>query len=180
MTKALPMLACLIVAAITGACKSIFPSHQDSKAESTPQKDTVYVVVENQQENEDSLLIGYERTPCFGQCPVYKVRIYSNGFARYEGINFVEKIGHYAAQLDSAQLAELKKRIKALRPADLQKEYDDPRITDLPSQKLIFQIGNERKYVTARAHIPDHLGNFLKYMQELSEKTRWKPDLNRN
>ncbi|RKX65008.1 MAG: hypothetical protein DRP41_03740 [Thermodesulfobacteriota bacterium] len=37
--------------------------------------------------------ITLERTPCFGCCPVYKIKVYSSGLVEWEGIDFVDKGG---------------------------------------------------------------------------------------
>ena len=52
-------------------------------------EETVFVAGNEQ----DSLFVTLERTPCFGKCPVYTVSIYNKGFVRFIGKKDVEPLG---------------------------------------------------------------------------------------
>nr|MDQ3101823.1 DUF6438 domain-containing protein [Bacteroidota bacterium] len=41
----------------------------------------------------DSLVFSIERGACFGKCPFYRLHIYESGFATYEGLGNMEKMG---------------------------------------------------------------------------------------
>ena len=44
-----------------------------------------------------SVVIGLERGPCYGTCPVYGVTIYGDGTVRYNGTNHVRVKGSQTA-----------------------------------------------------------------------------------
>ncbi len=70
---------------------------------------------------------------CFGECPVYKVKIHSDGKVQYNGVMFVEKIGKHSWKIDEATIEELNKAIKYYRYFDIRKVKPTFEATDNPS-----------------------------------------------
>ncbi len=62
--------------------------------------------------NDASPLAGLETSGCFGFCPVFKLEVLNNGLVRYEGIQFVEKMGKDSFRLTSDELKQLKTKVK--------------------------------------------------------------------
>ena len=61
--------------------------------------------------------ITLEKTPCFGCCPVYKIKVYSPGLVEWEGIDFVARKGKgswYIAPEKAKKVAEIAEKIIAL------------------------------------------------------------------
>ncbi len=76
----------------------------------------------------------YERTACFGTCPVYKFTLNHDGSCTYEGINFVDRIGHYRGMVtDSTAFSRIRSAAEALDYFNLEDSYDDSLVMDLPS-----------------------------------------------
>ena len=51
--------------------------------------------------------ITFERTPCFGTCPVYRVSVSGSGSTRFEGLRNVDSVGTFGRSLDAASVAAL-------------------------------------------------------------------------
>ena len=49
----------------------------------------------------------FERTPCFGTCPVYKISVSGNGDVRFEGIRNVDSVGTFTGHIDAAAVQKL-------------------------------------------------------------------------
>lgn len=47
------------------------------------------------------LVIMLKRTGCYGTCPVFEAKIFSDGQAIYDGVRHVERIGLFEASVDS-------------------------------------------------------------------------------
>ena len=60
--------------------------------------------------------ITYERGPCHGTCPVYRVTVSSNGRGTFEGIQHTAATGTRSFRATTAQWAEFKRRLAADRP----------------------------------------------------------------
>jgi hypothetical protein len=142
----------------------------DSTADTT-RTDTIYVMEEKPG---DSLLVGYEQTPCFGRCPVYKMKIYQSGFATFEGINFLDRMGFYSYNFQESQLNAIRENIEDANPAELKKKYERPGVTDLPSRKVTFVVDSARKTVDVVQEEPPQVTVLIDQLQELAEETEWK------
>lgn len=123
----------------------------------------------------DSLFAFIHKTPCFGRCPIYKMTIYKSGYAVYEGINFVDNKGTFYTTFDSKELEEIKRIAKAIDYFQFKDEYNDPRITDIPSTITALQFDGKYKKVNARAQAPKSLQRLQTYLVNLAKNTNWKP-----
>jgi len=170
-------LQIFFLAFIAFSCKSNKDAASDSSAsegdESSP--DTVVVVVEKPAEQKDSLIIGFEKTPCFGRCPVYKVKVYQSGFATYEGLNFTEKLGMYSAQFSEEEIAEIFKSAIEIDYFSFEDKYDNPMISDLPSTISALKSEDREKRIVARVNVPERLKNFHENLSVTLLEKDWQP-----
>lgn len=123
---------------------------------------------------EPSQVVYYERTHCFGTCPVFTFRIESEGSAYYEGRNFVDLIGTYKAQVSEAQQNRILRSAESLNYQDLEGEYDEPMVMDLPA--AITEI--KGKQVINRYGGPNLKALYLTLDSVISELEwrKFKPD----
>jgi Domain of unknown function (DUF6438) len=117
-------------------------------------------------------LMVYEKTLCFGKCPVFTFTIYNNGFATYEGKQNVEKIGFYGTELARINIDELKKSLVESKYFDMEEIYNTPKVTDVPSVFTTVTIESKRKKIMAKMGAPEELKNihrlidrFIKYTE---------------
>lgn len=96
--------------------------------------------------------IQLERTMCFGECPVYKVEILSDGTVYYNGEMFVEKIGKHSWQIDEANIEKLNKAIKYYRYFDIRKVKPTFVATDSPSCILSITMNDGTSKKTNNYH----------------------------
>jgi len=167
----------LFLAFVIFSCKSNkSASSEDRSAEATNSTtDTVVVVVEKPAEQKDTLLIGFEKTPCFGRCPAYKVKIYRSGFATYEGLNFTEKLGTYSTHFTDEEIADIFKSAAEIGYFSLEDKYDNPRVSDLPSTISTLNTEDEKKRIVARMNIPQELKTFHNNLADTLLEKNWEP-----
>lgn len=137
--------------------------------------DTVVVMVEKPVEPKDSLVISFEKTPCFGRCPTYKVKVYTSGFAIYEGINFAEKMGMYSTHLKLSQIENIYQSAIEIGYFDLKNEYNDPLISDLPSTISRINYKGKDHRVMARNNVPEKLKIFHDNLSITLLEKDWQP-----
>jgi Domain of unknown function (DUF6438) len=123
----------------------------------------------------DSLAYYYERTACFGQCPIFKLSIYKSGYAIYEGKNYVNNIGTYHSFIDAAALLKVNEAAENIGYFSLQSVYDDPNKLDVPSKITILRKGEEKKSVTNRVKGPKSLEVLYGAFDEVIATATWKP-----
>jgi hypothetical protein len=157
----------------------LFAVSCNSKKEATTTEadtppDTVVVVMEPSVPK-DSLAVYFEKTPCFGRCPVFKIKVYRSGFATYEGLNFAEKMGLYSYRFSEADLEKIYNMAKEIGYFDLESEYNDPRVTDLPSVISEINLNDESHRVKARMGVPQELKDFHENLGVMLNERDWKP-----
>ncbi|MFT6997064.1 MAG: hypothetical protein ACJAQ4_000809 [Cryomorphaceae bacterium] len=143
-------------------------------AEATVAPDTVIVLIDAPSPK-DSLAVHFEKTPCFGRCPVFKIKVYKSGFATYEGLNFAEKMGLYSYRFSEADLDKIYEMANAINYFDLESEYNDPRVTDLPATISEIQINDQTHTVNARMGVPQSLKDFHENLGIMLNERDWKP-----
>ena len=156
------------------SCKSQHDFAEASAATET-HIDTIVVIMEKEPATQDSLLIAFEKTPCFGRCPVYKIKVYGSGFATYEGLNFAERMGLYSTRFGEEEIRNIFNLAEAADYRGFQNEYDDRRVTDLPSTISVLVFQGERHRVKSRLGAPEHVKMFHENLAELLTGKDWEP-----
>lgn len=130
----------------------------------------------SQGQSDTVLLASIERTPCFGRCPTYKIKIFQSGYVVYDGKQNVTHLGLFETRLPKEQVQQVKEYIVANRIYDLNDEYTNPRIADFPS--VITEVNLDGKYkriVNTEPRAPESLKAFEKFLDSFfDENTQWQ------
>ncbi len=124
---------------------------------------------------QDSLLFQFERRPCFGRCPIYKIMIFQSGYTTYQGVNFVDYMGYYYTRIPQTEVAKIYTRIAELDFFSLDDKYDDENITDIPSMIFRANAMGQDKRIIARYGVPESLIDLGKEIDAMFAETEWKP-----
>ncbi len=124
---------------------------------------------------QDSLLFQFERRPCFGRCPVYKIMIFESGYTTYQGVNFVDYMGYYYSRIPQAEVASIYAKIAEVDFFSLEDKYDNENITDLPSMIFRANAMGQDKRIIARYEVPDALIDLGKEIDAMFAETEWQP-----
>lgn len=146
----------------------------DAAAQLSASADSLSAAVADAKTAGDSLLISYSRTPCFGQCPVYKVHVYKSGYATYEGINFVDRMGTYATRISDGELDDLFESAREAGFFEFERVYDHPGLQDLPSTTLMMERDGQRNHVTIRYEVPHSVKSFFEKTAQWFDSRDWK------
>ena len=124
------------------------------------------------------ILVGLQRTPCFGQCPVYELSVLNTGEATLTVGRFCEEaLGRSLAQgLHRAKVDVGMWRMVADLASDmgfdtLQTKYDDPKVMDLPANIITI----EGKTVFNRYGGPD-LNELYTRIERMAGAADWQAD----
>jgi Domain of unknown function (DUF6438) len=109
-------------------------------------------------------VLTFERTPCNGTCPAYRMQVYADGRVAYEGGRFVPLKGSQALRLPAATVAEMLRRAKAAHFETFDKEYLSG-ATDMPGTIVaIRQPNGSLKKVTAENNAPENVKSYFTYL----------------
>ncbi|MEQ8624658.1 MAG: DUF6438 domain-containing protein [Vicingaceae bacterium] len=169
----------LLISLAMYSCKN--SKHQTSKVNQQETKDEIVttpisgdeVADQNKIIFSDSVLAQIQRTPCFGRCGIYTLTVYKSGYVRYKGEKWVEKEGIYEARVTPEILDKLIDFAKEINYFELENEYDNKQVTDLPA--TITSVRNDEgiKTIVNRYNGPNELSEFEKYFDSLFESVNW-------
>ena len=120
--------------------------------------------------------VGFRKTACFGKCPVYEVKFYTNNKATWNGKMHVDRMGEYEADLEGKTIKSIRNKAHELGFFNMAHEYPtDHRIADLPSTITYIRIGDTEKSVKNTHDGPKELADFEAYIESIINKLEWKP-----
>lgn len=117
----------------------------------------------------------FEKTPCYGQCPVYKVRFMSDGTVTWFGRSNVDMIGTYESKVERQVLTEIQQKAWDLGYFKLADEYPiNYKLADLPYTITLVHNGTIVKSVRNMLDAPRNLLDFEEYLEAIIEGLEWK------
>ena len=105
---------------------------------------------------EEDLLIEQKRTPCYGSCKVYTLRIDKNGKGLFEGIENVDNIGRFSFSLKQDELVEIENAFLQVDFYQLKNIYD-AQVSDLPTTYITYNKDGRRKKIMDYYGSPEEL-----------------------
>ena len=122
----------------------------------------------------ENLFFRFKRTPCFGQCPVYEVNVYTDGHAIMEAKQHFDYSGYYQTGFTEDQMAQIVKLGRDLGFFKMDHVFDAP-VTDLPSTTTIIQAADEVNWTYNRMNAPDELRKLETELETLIKDLQWYP-----
>lgn len=114
--------------------------------------------------NEVGPVLTFERTPCFGTCPAYTMKIFADGRVAYEGRRAVPMMGQQELKLPVATLVEMLRQTREAHFDQFQERYSRG-TTDLPSTVIgVRQTNGQLKTVTVEEGAPDNVKMLVLYL----------------
>ncbi len=107
---------------------------------------------------------------CFGTCPVYELKV-ENGLASYYGLKYPRTNDTLQVVISEIELDSIVYIFDTHKFWELEAEYDNPQISDLPSVNIELSHGKQKNRVEARAQIPNNLRNILEYIERMRLRT---------
>ena len=126
--------------------------------------------------DESLLLASLERTTCYGNCPYYEVKVYSNGVVTYNGRKNVEYLGMHKGVLSQKQISQLLDKAKSVGYIYLENKYPIKGlgIIDFPVCVTSVIEEGKKKMVYNRNDSPQRLVEYQDFFDELIEAVEWK------
>ena len=93
-------------------------------------------------------VLGFQKTACFGKCPVYQVKFYKDGRATWYGKMNVERMGWHETKVAKDDLKRLLDKAQEIGFFDFYNEYPTgQKVADLPSTITFIRIGDMEKSI---------------------------------
>ncbi len=116
--------------------------------------------------------ITYNRTGCYGTCPIYELTIDGKGNAVFVGERFTDKLGTWEKSLNKNTYQNLFKSFEEVRWGDLDAEYP-AYVSDVPS--TVFQYKNKKleKQVIVTGEHPVELDELSALLNAIVASEGW-------
>lgn len=110
-------------------------------------------------------------TGCMGTCPVYRLRLSSDGRAQYRGRHHVAVKDTLNRTLPDSAVAKVRQALIRSRFSTLDSAYDDPYTADLPSTIIKLRLPDRgyEKSVTSRIDPPPRLQELEAVLRRLHD-----------
>lgn len=114
----------------------------------------------------------FEKTACFGNCPIYVMQFYSNGIVKLDGKQFMDKLGLFELKIDKKEVQTIKDELEAMDFCQLESLYGSNAM-DFPSTFLRYSCDGEIKTVEAVTDFPEALLKFIQKIDLLRKRDAW-------
>ncbi len=121
----------------------------------------------------EKLIIEMEKTACYGQCPVYTVKIDESGSGLFIGIENTKRLGLFSFHLRQEEMEELLSSFEKIRFFELEDRYFDY-VTDLPTTYLTYRSGGREKKVMDYHGAPEELKDLERQIADMVLSRRMK------
>lgn len=128
------------------------------------------------QDIDPNLRVSLQRSPCFGFCPTFKIEVFANGTAQYNGYAHVARVGNYTAKVDDAFMKRISDKAMSIKFLSLLDHYPtgDMAISDVPTVTTYVRIGNDGKRITNNYDPPKALTEFEQWLEAQFETLNWQ------
>ncbi len=106
----------------------------------------------------------FQRTPCYGTCPVYTATVFADGRVEYDGQRFVKFLGKHTLSLPVATVNELLAEAKRINFNQFNERYSG-NTSDLPAAIVtVHPVGQPQHAVYAEEGFPASLKAYIDYV----------------
>jgi uncharacterized protein DUF6438 len=136
----------------------------------------VDTIIEVEEEEEVYILCEIQRSSCYGKCPSYSIKLYSDGKAIYYGKANVDKIGYFEAYCDSQNFEAIFTAAEEIGYFAFRSQYptDGRNLPDLPKTITYLKRGGLEKRIIDSFDAPSSLVQFEKWLDEFFNSLEWK------
>ncbi len=123
-----------------------------------------------------SLVVTLERTPCYGDCPVYKLSMYGDGRIIYEGEKYVKVIGIITASISEDQFKQLYAEFRKIDYFSLKDSYQHLDTTDMPGAITSLTVDGQTKTINhyhGDHSAPKSLTNLENRIDQIVSSNQW-------
>ncbi len=118
-------------------------------------------------------VLSIEKLRCMGDCPVFTLDVYKNGFILYDGKMFVSLSGKYSGKINKTELEELQNKFLENGFFDFENSYKAP-VMDLQTTFIFFSYKGKEKKIRDYSNPPEGLKELEDLLSGLIDTVKWK------
>jgi len=122
---------------------------------------------------QDDILLSMKKSSCYGPCPVYEMKIYTNGFVTLIAEEHLDLKGEFYTKLPGSKVKALVSKFNEIGFFEMEGQYTS--ITkDLPTTWVYFSKEGRQKRIKDYDGAPESLRDLEKELSSLLESEDWK------
>jgi len=122
---------------------------------------------------QDDILLSMKKSSCYGPCPVYEMKIYTNGFVTLIAEEHLDLKGEFYTKLSGSKVKALVSKFNEIGFFEMEGQYTS--ITkDLPTTWVYFSKEGRQKRIKDYDGAPESLRDLEKELSSLLESEDWK------
>ena len=123
-----------------------------------------------------NIMVSLQRTPCFGQCPVFKIQLFNDGQALYEGKAHCKRVGIYKSVASFELMKTIQQKAILINYLSLNERYPkgESMITDIPTTISYVKVGTDSKMIYNNYDAPRELVDFEHWLELQFEALNWE------
>jgi len=118
-------------------------------------------------------IISIEKLRCMGDCPVFTLQIYKNGFILYDGKMFVPLSGKYSGKISKKEVEGLKSKFLENDFFGFENFYK-AQVLDLQTTYIFFSHNGKEKKIRDYSNPPEELRQLEELLTGLVDTVKWK------
>ena len=121
-------------------------------------------------------MVSLQRSPCFGYCATFKIELFADGDAHFNGFAHVKRLGNYTAKADVAFMKRITNKALSIKYLSLLNKYPvgDIAISDVPTTTTYVRIGKDGKRIINNYDPPKELVEFEHWLEAEFETLSWQ------
>ncbi|HNN69028.1 MAG TPA: DUF6438 domain-containing protein [Saprospiraceae bacterium] len=119
------------------------------------------------------LLMTFQKTACFGFCPVFEFRLYRNGICHYDGKQFTPIQGQFYDLMEESEWQNIKNKVDSVGFFALEENYpvsEKEVIMDLPKTVTTMFLNGRTKKITNSHSAPQPLKELESLIQQVIDR----------
>jgi hypothetical protein len=122
--------------------------------------------------DKDEVKFSLKKSACFGKCPTYKLTINHGGYATFEGVANIDKLGIYGKQISKDQFKLLKKAFENSNFETYPTKFQS-QIADLPTNTIGFHNGKSFKEISGKEERPEQVMQLQFLLEKVADSGNW-------
>ncbi len=118
-----------------------------------------------------------EKTACYGRCPIFELKLFSDGRAEYHGKANTQRLGVYESRVTKAFIDLVLHEAEKISYFQLNDHYplDGRFISDLPNTTTYIKKSGKEKSIIRNHNGPLLLRKYETFLIECFEALNWEP-----
>ena len=123
---------------------------------------------------DDDIKIMLQKGGCFGNCPIYTIKVYEGGYVHFDGRKHIDKLGTYHKTLSKAEYAAMVEKFETSNFTQFKDEYKSD-IPDLPMVRLSYknEKAKDLKTVKGKMERPETVKELQLLLEKLVAGSDW-------